>query len=241
MWKFLGSLVSGFLLLRDIFGYIIPGAVFAALALVKTIPFFHDHPQYIDPFRPLPSWLDIFIGVVALYVVGQLLVAVGYTLYEAFDALKRMAGAKPETLHPKAAEARAKKAAERKQERIDGIRERTYYWYMYPSMFNELDRRNTINILRVGLALALTAGAWFVLQVSIVPASVSLACGIFLLVNGYRGMTHIAEYAKGTVAAAREARQNQVPIFSWTEQPGDDDQGSGDTGETKQEAKGVGR
>jgi hypothetical protein len=205
MWKLLASVVSSFLLLRDLFGYLIPGAVFlAALALFPPA----GAEAIRIPGRALadvPYWIAV---IAAMYVAGQILVAIGYFLY--FVAGPFIAWRWP--LRP------AERTRQRRhQEQLET--DLVYYRYVYPAMFNDRDRRATINILRIGLATAFLIACWLLpLQLQILGAPlryVAFFIGLLLLYNGYTGGKHVYEYTVWTVAAARKAERQRLPYFSW--------------------------
>jgi uncharacterized protein YqgC (DUF456 family) len=76
MWSLLGSLIGNFLLLRDLFGYAIPGAVLLAIADYIERPDLANLPLINDSV-----WIKLVAAVTASYVVGHVLAAIGYTLY----------------------------------------------------------------------------------------------------------------------------------------------------------------
>jgi hypothetical protein len=192
MWSFLGSLVNGFLLLRDFFGYVIPGAVLWAIVAYSSGAEDLSHLPLADE----SIWVRAVIAITASYVVGHLLAAVGYSLYEWFDeAWHRIK-------HPKL----PKPLTTTETNTI-------YYRYLYPSMFIEADRRETLTILRVALAVALLIGAYF--PHSQLGQGAALVAGAFMLWNGYKSRQTTASYCNSTIDAARLAKANNVPIFHW--------------------------
>jgi hypothetical protein len=80
-------------------------------------------------------------------------------------------------------------------------------------MFIEADRRETVTILRVGLAVALLAGACFLH--SPLGQGGALAGGLFMLWNGYASRASAVSCRNSTIDAARLAKANNVPIFHW--------------------------
>jgi hypothetical protein len=192
MWSLLASLINSFLLLRDFFGYVIPGAV---LWVIVAYSFgLGDRSQL-----PLPAesiWVGAVAAITASYVLGHVLAAAGYSLYEWFDA------AWHRIKHPK----QAKPVTNTETNTI-------YYRYLYPSMFIEADRRETLTILRVALAVALLIGACFLR--SRLDQGVALAAGAFMLWNGYMSRQSTASCRNSTIDAARLAKANNLPIFHW--------------------------
>ena len=191
MWQLLGNLVSGFLLLRDVFGYVIPGAVF--LAIVAHTHGGSSHPPVSDT-----PWFVFLILLLASYVIGQILVTIGYTFYGGVGWIRR--GMR-----------RATTDNARADEQYTNLQ---YYRYLYPAMFNERDRRDTVNILRIGLAVAFVVGAWLLPAMPLVITM--LVVGVLMLYNGHTGLMHVVEFGDATIAAGRKAELNHVPFFKWS-------------------------
>jgi hypothetical protein len=192
MWNLLGSLIKGFLLLRDFFGYVIPGSVLVAVAArcLGGVDFSHM-PLVADSI-----WVTAVLAITASYVTGHILSAVGYSFYAGLDrAWARLTGP-TKAAAPTPSEGNV-----------------LYYRYLYPSMFIEADRRETLTILRVGLAVALLAGGW--LPDSHIVQALSLAVGLFMLWNGYVSRQRAAACRNSTIDAARLAKANNIPIFHW--------------------------
>jgi hypothetical protein len=188
MWSFLGSIVNGFLLLRDFFGYVIPGAV-----LLAIVGWFYVDPSQL-PMSGESIWGRTIAVITASYTVGHVLAAIGYSLYNGFDKLKNENGGGTEAASATDADV-------------------VYFRYLYPSMFIESDRRETLTILRVGLSVALLIGGCFI---PIQPLRTTLVVtGLFMFCNAYFSRQQAGNYRDATIAAARAAEQKPVPIFPW--------------------------
>jgi len=200
MWNLLESLIKGFLLLRDFFGYVIPGSVLVAIVAVCVggIDFSHL-PLVADSI-----WVTAVLVITASYVIGHILAAVGYSFYAGLDlAWEKLKGPTKPTA-PTPSEGNV-----------------LYYRYLYPSMFIEADRRETLTILRVGLAVALLAGGW--LPHSQIVQALAIAVGLFMLWNGYASRRSAAAFRNSTIDAARLAKANNIPIFHWGSDGGGDE------------------
>ena len=195
MWSLLASLIKGFLLLRDFFGYVIPGAVLLTIVArcVGGIDFSHL-PLVADSI-----WVTAALAITASYVAGHVLAAIGYSLYDGLDsALERLRRARPPIPPaPSPSEGNV-----------------LYYRYLYPSMFIEADRRETLSIFRVGLAVALLAGGF--LPHSRVVEAALIVVGLFMLWNGYVSRRRATTYRNATIDAARLAKANNIPFFHWS-------------------------
>ena len=137
-------------MLRDLFAYILPGAIFVgALYQAKS-----------DVIQPVlvhaPPWLTVVIILLACYVVGNALMALAFYSYDAIDKLLRSRNR--ETIFTSSAASDA---------------DLLYYRYLYPSLFNDRDRRAIINLFRIGLSLALIASFW-AFPLPIIPALVGI-------------------------------------------------------------------
>jgi hypothetical protein len=203
MWNLLASLIKGFLLLRDLFGYAIPGAVLLAIAARCVVGIDFSHlPLVADSI-----WVTAVLAITASYVTGHVLAALGYSLYDGLDlALERLRRKRPSTPPaPSPSEGNV-----------------LYYRYLYPSMFIEADRRETLSILRVGLAVALLAGGF--LPHSRVVEAVLIVMGLFMLWNGFASRRSAAAYRNATIDAARLAKANNIPFFHWSGDGGGGDE-----------------
>jgi hypothetical protein len=211
MWSLLGSLISNFLLLRDLFGYTIPGAVLLGSFYYFERPDLSRLPQTIHQ----SVWIKIVIFVTAAYVVGHVLAAIGYTLYDCKDwlAKRRAASKMPVTHlgHKKVEEEKERREEKRKSEIIDSL----YFRYLYPSMFIEADRRETLTILRVTLSIALIAIVCLPDSPTILRIG-SLVLGILLLFNGYFSLRKATEYAALGSKAGQRGQDNNIPVFRWS-------------------------
>jgi hypothetical protein len=217
MWQLLGSVISSFLLLRDFFGYLIPGAVFLALTPFNPAPL--TQKLFGSGAAPSSLWLVAVVTVTAGYVAGQILVALGYTII--FNVI----GTSDRDAAPNETD-------EQKRQRLRE-REATifFYHYVYPALFNESDRRDTMTILRIGLAVALILGSiappWDdALGFALYQRAVVAVVGIFMFYNGYEALNKLGPLSRSVVAAAKMAEEEKVPYFSWNGQSKSGDKGS---------------
>src|SRR5580765_7588753 len=126
MWSVVGGLVSTFVLIRDLFAYLIPGAVlFGATVLSGLLQPIVSAYSARFAFLPRPEWLKVVAVLAICYVLGHVLVALGYFVISLFR------------LDPP----------------VDDTA--LYQRYRYPSLFIELDRRGIIADFRFGLGVSL--------------------------------------------------------------------------------------
>ncbi len=219
MWKLLGTVVSGFLLLRDIFGYMLPGALFLGIAGSSVwlrspdqLSWLLHHHSELAPF-------GFFVALLLLlsYLLGQILVAIGYAAIDFVDWIKKPRGEskKPQSEGGKAQGEGEKAQGEGEKKAAPSMAEELYYSYLYPAMFTEANRRGTINILRIGVSISLVAGACLLYSQLRVASAIALLVGIYMLHNSRTGMAHVAGVRAETIEAAKRAVQNRIPPFNW--------------------------
>jgi hypothetical protein len=192
MWSVLGSLISNFLLLRDLFGYAIPGAVFLGIAGYFEVT---DYSKL--PLASEPPWLKAIVAVTASYAVGHVLAAIGY----APNDIRKIVCKLVKRLCKTAA-----------KDETDA--EKLYYRYRYPSMFIEADRRETATILRMGLWVAFIFAAFLPALPTFLHIPF-LGIGSFMFLNAHWSLFTANCYSDSAVSAAKTARDNKIPIFDW--------------------------
>src|ERR1700735_1151819 len=74
---FMSELTKNFLILRDIFGYALPGAVFLAIGLFCRRFSLHDVQYFFEPYK-IPAWLGLILGLVACYTAGHVMAQLAY-------------------------------------------------------------------------------------------------------------------------------------------------------------------
>lgn len=74
---FLTELTKSFLILRDVFGYALPGAVFFSIGLLHQNHTLLVVKSRIDHYE-LPLWLQLFGGLGACYIAGHVMAAIAY-------------------------------------------------------------------------------------------------------------------------------------------------------------------
>jgi hypothetical protein len=193
MGNLLAGLVRNFLLLRDLFGYAIPGAVVLAAAKraldfdVSTLPLASDS-----------VWLKAVVFLTASYVIGHVLAAIFFLPWDLYSAQKFFA------------EWRAAVAQDDTKANTDAA----YYRYLYPFMFNEADRRETLTVLRLCLAVSLIVVA-FILGFSTRLFPWSLGFGIFMLFNASISRLVAGRSLKTAIKASERAKDDGVAPFNW--------------------------
>ena len=206
MWNLINTLIGTFLLIRDFFGYVLPGAVlFASAALSVDVQRFAGDNFALPAWLPKPDWAIAAVVLAVCYALGQLLVSAGYLILDGMSWLQ----------HKRAERklARNRKQIETDEERNERLKrfvtDLLYFRYRYPSLFVELDRRDTIAVFRTGLAMALIAswpllpGLWLKLAVA--------AIGALMLWVSARARHHVEGYGASTKAAGIKALDAKMP------------------------------
>jgi hypothetical protein len=210
MAKLLGSLISSFLLLRDLFGYLIPGAVFIGMMMAS----FKIGDIVARLLPPLSQWLWLGAFLVVSYAVGQILVALGYG---AHDLVRKLFVPSPKPAVNDKNGKNGKKGAGKEAAPADhGVTDTEYLFYrhLYPQLFVDADRREIVTILRIGLGVALVFGPWS-LPVPGWISPVIAVVGAFMLYNGGGARAHTAAFRAASVAAAKLVERKGVPYFAW--------------------------
>ena len=139
----LSELQKSFNLLRDVFGYAMPGAVFLSIGLLSGRISLGQVNKLLNPYQP-PTWAVVALLIIVCYVVGQVLAAVAYTpsnLRKYFRARKNPAD--PWVKHH---------PTEVSGHLLEIQR-------LYPGFLSSLERRETIAILIGSTMVALLGGA----------------------------------------------------------------------------------
>jgi len=129
---FLAELSKSFLILRDVFGYALPGAVFLSIGVLCRRFSLHDVQYYmLDPYK-LPAWLALIVGLGACYTIGHVMAAIAYLPFD-FQAQS------PTEVPVKLIQARDE----------------------HPELLIELDRQSTMTMLRGSTGVSVLLASLF--------------------------------------------------------------------------------
>jgi hypothetical protein len=200
---FLSELTKNFLILRDIFGYALPGAIFLTVGVVWKSSFLdgtRDRLKDLDS----PAWLLIVVGLGVCYTIGHVMAGIAYFPFntwglpyrDPFNPLKR-------SLQKKDAEAAKTPFAD-----LIALRE------THPQLLIELERQSIMAQLRGSTGVGMLLGwAFFCLGSSVGSGWTVVTGGAFLLLTfWFSGFAHLAELREDTIAAARALEKTVKPI-----------------------------
>ncbi|SRR6266849_266691 len=190
----LADLIRGFVLLRDLFGYVLPGVVFLLVGVHSGhVPGFEEFCKICG--LELPKWMAGFLLLVVSYVTGHFLVATVFFIPDLMGLIRKRIS-KGKTVQESDAQG---------QEASDLLR----YRKEFPDIFIELDRRSILAVLRVGLAGSALLGFAVFYWLYPYRRSLLVAAGVIMLFSAYGANRHIKEMRRVTLRAARDAEKRR--------------------------------
>jgi hypothetical protein len=204
---FLSELTKSFLILRDIFGYAIPGAVFLSIGVLCRRFSLSDVQYFLRPYQDrIPAWLIAILALGACYTVGHLMAQIAYLLKNGWGlpwGRKTYGLMKAEEPDP------AKDGPD-----LFNVRED------HPALLVELDRQTVMTQLRGATGASMLMGYLiFYLLRTTPPVGVlaGIAGAFLLLVFLFSALPHMEELVHRTRQAgkvAMEADQKQPALGS---------------------------
>jgi len=182
------SLMDTFQLLRDIFGYALPGLVFAGIGVASGRIQLQRAQDLLLPYHP-PHWALAGLGIAACYVIGHLLASIAYLPIDIHKWVQR-----------------------NNQDWLDAhpteVCATDLKWrHFYPELFHDMDRRETMALLMYSTLAAMVSG-WVVFYWLVL----TLRCAILLLsafvfVDGLTLMQHLARVRKAVQKAGTDIQK----------------------------------
>jgi hypothetical protein len=176
------SLMDTFQLLRDIFGYALPGLVFAGIGVASGRIELQRVHDLFKPYDP-PMWVLAGLGIAACYVTGHLLACIAYFHIDMWKLHKR-------------------NDAEYLRNHPTEVNAEDLYWrHFYPELFHDMDRRETMALLMYSTTAAMVIG-WIVfcwLTPTLCQTIIGISVVVFI--DGLTTMSHL----RRTRAAIHEA------------------------------------
>lgn len=184
---FVTELTKNFLILRDVFGYALPGAVFFAIGLLRKSPTIANVQPQLDAYH-VPGWLQLVGALGACYIAGHVM---GMIAYLPFNTWGLWLGRRWKPWKP---EGNAQPSAAAK---LIYIRAR------YPQVLTELDRQSLMAQLRgtSGVAMVVAFLVFYWSQKTATGWMIFFA-GLFLwLLFWFSAIPHLAELTGDTISA----------------------------------------
>ncbi len=198
------ELITSFNLLRDIFGYALPGAVFLGIGLISGnlntwLPGHQDPAQLLKDY-PIPAWAAAIAVVALCYAVGHILATIAYLRIDLWKAL--LARLAP----------RNKWARETLENYPTEVNAEEAYWEgKSPQFFNAAERRETMALLSFSLAAALLLGWLVFCKLHASLSCTILGAGILVLMDTLTSMNHLKRVRKAAISAAERAAKDPHP------------------------------
>lgn len=184
---FVTELTKNFLILRDVFGYALPGAVFFAIGLLRKSPTIVNVKPQLDIYG-VPGWLQLVGALGACYIAGHVMGMIAYLPLNTWGfGLKWR-------WNPWRKEDEAQPSGTAK---LIDIRAR------YPQVLTELERQSLMAQLRGASGVAMVAGflAFYWSQKTATGWMIFFA-GLFLwLLFWFSAIPHLAELTGDTISA----------------------------------------
>lgn len=193
---FLSELTKNFLILRDIFGYALPGAVFLAIGLFCRRFSLHDVQYFFEPYK-VPAWLGLILGLVACYTAGHVMAQLAY-LPDNWKTWQRIRKARADAKDKNKAALAEKAEYKCLDPVLIEIRE------SHPALLTEYDRQSTISQFRGGVAAAMLLGSvvFYLIRVALpIGVLVGIAGAYQIIVFWATGTPHVEELQCDTITA----------------------------------------
>jgi len=218
---FFAELVKSFLLLRDIFGYALPGAVFLGIGVISHRISFQQLSDLLQPYE-MPGWMALIFVLGACYVTGQILAAIAYLPIDLWKWLSWRSFIRwhrhnrDKTIsewyssHPKKKYWLGDHPTEVTGDLLE-IQRR------YPSFAFDLGRRETMALFLGATLAALIAGPIVFCYTCLRAATLFVIAGLLLIIAYSTAISHLRRVrsavrdATALALAAEAAKQNPPP------------------------------
>jgi hypothetical protein len=199
---FLSELTKNFLILRDIFGYVLPGLIFLVIGLIWKSPFLDQVRLRVEDFD-FPIWLQVLVGLVICYTIGHVMAAIAYFRYNKWVRKYE---------HPR----KALFAKQKLSEEITYFARLVQVRGRHPELVIEYERQSTMTQLRGTTGTAMIVGFFifcahwppWLIDVS---AWMVLFAGVLLAATfAFSAIPHIDDLGTATLAAAEMCDGKEV-------------------------------
>jgi hypothetical protein len=199
-------LLDTFLLLRDIFGYALPGGLFLAVGIISGRLSLSRLDALLAPYHP-PTWALAILLITGCYLVGHVLAGIAY-LRNDFWKLFHLNDTEWMADYPTEVNGRD-----------------LYLRHYYPGLFREWDRRETLAMLTYCTVAALLLGwiVFFLFHPSFGDVLIWTAVLVFL--DAVTAMSHLTRVRKAihTAGVAIEEREKATQENQHAIQPKGDE------------------
>jgi hypothetical protein len=212
----LADLVRSFILLRDFFGYVLPGAFFLLIGA-------YFHPAFpANVLSRFPDakdhlWLLVLLLVGFSYLLGHFIIATSYlnqdlpkVLYLLFRApvawLKRKLASKDEHSEAENAKEQERQKAQQLEEQREIDRSNFLRFHkQFPDIYVEYDRQSILNLLRRGLSASIFLGILLFHYLANHPLRIMVVAAVIMGLNSFAGNDHLKRLRDRTLKAAKLA------------------------------------
>jgi hypothetical protein len=223
---FLNQLNKTFLLIRDLFGYALPGGVFLATGIIFKRFSVIDVKNLFLPYQA-PAWAIFILVVAACYVVGDIMAAIAYfpIAFRKWIQWRRYLKnyLYPLKDRPPEYDNFLKEIAERLDWLMDNPTEVTgdllAIRKRYPEFLDSLDRRETMLLMSLSNAAALLTGTvvfyWHPsAAVVLIIAGILLASHYLTGFSHLRRVRHAIREADKIAEAGRKSGSQKITVAS---------------------------
>jgi hypothetical protein len=187
-----------FNLVRDVFGYALPGGVFLAVGLISKRFTLAQVQSLLSPYHHLPAWVAFVAVIAACYPIGTVMAAAAYMPFMLSKTAVWLWAAVHE---PPARGVQAALTLWLTSHPTEVTPRILLIRAHHPKLLDTLDRRETLALLAGSLTTALLGG-WYVFccaQWSF--AKIIFWAGIIALIQFLTGLGHLRRVAKATYEA----------------------------------------
>jgi hypothetical protein len=217
--ELLADLVRGFILLRDLFGYVLPGALFLMIgAQSGHLSAFGDLSKF--PIAESHTWLLALVLLLISYLLGHFILATFYFIPDVSHlidrAVRKGTGLIQRVAHKMLTRDNRGKTQHQEplavEEKPNDVETSKFLRFRteFPDIFIEYDRQSILALLRRGLAASLFLGLLVFYRLYTHPLRVMVVAGAIMLINSLSGYFHIEELKMRTLKAAEEAAEAQT-------------------------------
>jgi len=198
----LSELTKSFLILRDIFGYALPGAMFLSIGILCRRFSFRDIHSLLAPYDP-PLWAIFLVALGACYTAGHVMSQVAYIFYDTWKLPKAWQKVLGEPADQPQSEVQDSTPHTQVPLELMVLRE------AHPALLTEFDRQSVMSQLRGSTGAAMLVGFLLFYAFPTPPFGVlvGLAGAFMLAVFWFSGTPHIDDLRQRTIQAGMKTME----------------------------------